>query len=439
MSVATKTKIALVANAEGIASVTGKLFTALPTDTSADPTVTRAGNTATRINSSGNIETVVANRGRISYRLGTNKCPNLLVERTEENLLQFTEDFSNAYWGKQSGANVVSNTVIAPDGTLTADTLNLVSGTSVSRLERASIPVLNNTYYTFSFFVQNIALTSGQTFQIRLEGTGFDVRGTVDLANKTNTVSVSGTVGTGYVSGSQRANLFEYNSLWSIITVSLQTGSAAAGNATVYLITNVDANRSFYIWGAKFAANSIYTSYIPRLTAAAVTRNADAITKTGISAIIPQTKGGLFFDGYLQAGSLSDALDRHAATITSAAFSEQITIARRDNALRLRQGASDNFITIPVPLLNKRIKVYIAYNSPTWDAYLNGNKVIANAAFTSFAFDRYGVGNRTNADFWDGLIKAVTVTDELDATGIDKLFQFSSYADMAAEMLYTTN
>jgi len=86
MSVATKTKIALITNVDGVASVTGKLSTALPTDTSADPTVTRALDTATRINSAGNIATVVANKGRITYRLGTNKCPNLLVERTRINL-----------------------------------------------------------------------------------------------------------------------------------------------------------------------------------------------------------------------------------------------------------------------------------------------------------------------------------------------------------------
>lgn len=86
MSVATKTRIALISNAEGIASTVGKLYTALPTDTSADPTVTRALDTATRINSSGNIETVVANKGRITFERDITKCPNLIVERTRTNL-----------------------------------------------------------------------------------------------------------------------------------------------------------------------------------------------------------------------------------------------------------------------------------------------------------------------------------------------------------------
>ena len=39
------------------------------------------------------------------------------------NLLSYTEDFSNAAWNVFTGSSVSSNTVIAPNGTLTADTL----------------------------------------------------------------------------------------------------------------------------------------------------------------------------------------------------------------------------------------------------------------------------------------------------------------------------
>lgn len=51
------------------------------------------------------------------------------------NLLSFTEVFSNAVWGKILGATVTPNTTIAPDGTLTGDTITF-SANSSNRIEQ---------------------------------------------------------------------------------------------------------------------------------------------------------------------------------------------------------------------------------------------------------------------------------------------------------------
>jgi hypothetical protein len=51
------------------------------------------------------------------------------------------------------------------------------------------------------------------------------------------------------------------------------------------------------IYGAQNEAGSYATSYIPTV-ASSVTRNADVISKTGISSLIGQTEGTMFFDGY---------------------------------------------------------------------------------------------------------------------------------------------
>ena len=45
----------------------------------------------------------------------------------DENLLTYSEDFANAIWQKQNGFSITSNTAIAPDGTLTADTASRVN------------------------------------------------------------------------------------------------------------------------------------------------------------------------------------------------------------------------------------------------------------------------------------------------------------------------
>jgi len=54
-------------------------------------------------------------------------------------------------------------------------------------------------------------------------------------------------------------------------------------------------NNLFYIYGAQLEAGSYPTSYIPTI-ASTVTRNADVISKTGISSLIGQTEGAVFVD-----------------------------------------------------------------------------------------------------------------------------------------------
>jgi hypothetical protein len=418
MSVATKTKIALVANAEGVAAITGKLSTALPTDTSADPTVTRALDTATRINSTGNIETVVANKGRISYRLGTNKCPNLLVERSRTNLFPNSEDFTNTSWGKLGGATVTANQIIAPDGTLTADMIT--EGTSVLVYYTTLLPAgtYTQSYYAKKGTSDIFGMYFGGSFTASFNLT----LGTIISQN--NTVAQIENVGNG----------------WFRCTATATIGADFFGGINV---NSVDGS-TFYVWGADIKTGSLLTSYIPT-GAAAVTANADVITKTGISAIIPQTKGGLFFDGYLQAGSLSDNAQRSMCGLIGSA-GNNVIFARTNNNLRIFVTTASSLVVnlsvvIPTPLLNKRIKVYLTLEANNFKCYLNGiESAVDTLGGYPNALQRLDIGyDSANGVYWDGLIKAVAVTDELDATEIDKLFQFSSYADMAAEMLYTTN
>jgi hypothetical protein len=62
-----------------------KLYSIVPSDGTGDLTWTRTGNTATRVNSSGVIETVNANIPRLDYTDST--CPKLLLEPQRTNLL----------------------------------------------------------------------------------------------------------------------------------------------------------------------------------------------------------------------------------------------------------------------------------------------------------------------------------------------------------------
>ena len=73
-----------------------------------------------------------------------------------ENLLLYSEQFDNAAWAKIN-TSVSANTTTAPDGTLTADTVTIASG---SHVLNQSVSVTQNTQYTFSFYVKRGTATN---------------------------------------------------------------------------------------------------------------------------------------------------------------------------------------------------------------------------------------------------------------------------------------
>jgi hypothetical protein len=124
------------------------VYSAVPTDGSGDLSFTRASN-GTRINSAG------------------------LVEVTPWNLLNYSEDFSNAYWSKDVGASVDSNVATAPNGTTTADRLNFAgAGQAVYTIQ--------------SFGGEN-------TFSVYLKGEGANIGKQIYLeVGVTSTVTLTG-------------------------------------------------------------------------------------------------------------------------------------------------------------------------------------------------------------------------------------------------------
>ena len=86
----------------------GKLYAEIPTNGNGDLTWTR-GSDAFRTNASG------------------------VIQRMPWNLLSYSEDFGNIYWSKDAGVTVDTNVDLAPNGTTTADRLNLSTNGAVYR------------------------------------------------------------------------------------------------------------------------------------------------------------------------------------------------------------------------------------------------------------------------------------------------------------------
>ena len=113
--------------------------------------------------------------------------------------------------------------------------------------------IANSTTYTLSCFFKNIALTAGQTFDLRYNNqltapSNFEMIATIDLAAGTATYSSSGTPVTGY-SGTVTGAVEPYANGWYHISVTITTGTLAAANGQVQIIHASQA-RSFYAWGS---------------------------------------------------------------------------------------------------------------------------------------------------------------------------------------------
>jgi hypothetical protein len=115
----------------------GTLFSVKPTgSTNGNFTVTRA-TTATRVNAAG------------------------LVELVPYNLLQYSEQFNNADWVLLNSATITANSTTAPNGTLTADTLNLAANASSSVYQ-------SETLIAGSYTISVYAKTASGTKKFRL-------------------------------------------------------------------------------------------------------------------------------------------------------------------------------------------------------------------------------------------------------------------------------
>ena len=151
------------------------------------PAITFArGSTATYFDASGVLQTASTNVPRFDHDPATgNASRGLLIEESRQNLLQRSEEFDNAYWGKID-ATVVDNAATSPASTLTADRVHPSTNSSASVFFRNGAASAS-TAYSASLFMK----AAGKTFgflQINFNQSGTPIRAfafTIDLSNGT--------------------------------------------------------------------------------------------------------------------------------------------------------------------------------------------------------------------------------------------------------------
>lgn len=237
-------------------------------------TVTRALNTATRVNSSGYIEVVNANLPRFDYNPTTLAPRGLLIEESRTNQLQQSQAFGTSPW-TVSAATISADQVISPDGSQNADLL-YPSSTGAGREVYQAAGYTGGVTYTISIYVKAAGM-SWVTLGAAAGSAG---------ASRLAFFNVStGTVGTTGASVSN-PSITSVGNGWYRLSLNY-TPAGAGGYVEIsvvdgdnnYTATKVGTN-GVYLYGAQLEAGAFATSYIPTTTTSA-TRNADEVKMTG--------------------------------------------------------------------------------------------------------------------------------------------------------------
>jgi hypothetical protein len=348
-----------------------KLYSEIPITGVGDFTVGRLLNTATRVNSNGNIEVVNANIPRLDYYTtgGVAGCPALLVEPSADNVARQSAGLDVSGTWQRTNISVTTG-IISLDGNATA--FEIVESSDVTaqthELAQTGFSVVSGTAYTFSLFIK--AGTNNRNLRLAVGGANF-VGNPVAIFNP-----VSGTI---VASGDCVASIENYGNGWfrcRITATADLNGSSflgiytASGTSVSYI---GNGSGSVQVWGAQAETGSVATSYIPTTTGS-VTRNADVISLTGVSGLIGQSEGTLYAEVVLSRVNPNQVISLG----TPGASNDRIMIffdSSTGISALIRVGASnvDYNVTIPaIPATGGVYKIALAYKANDYCFAVNG-------------------------------------------------------------------
>jgi len=380
-----------------------KVYAQKPMTTDGQLTFSRAS-TATRVNASGLIETVASNVPRLDY-LGST-CPKLLLEPQRVNLALQSSAIDNAAWIKGNGPIITTNIATAPDGTTSADGIQDSTGGSYKTIAQ-NISLSANSTLTLSFFVKKeTSETAFGGFTMYFQGsTAKIVYGIVN--------AVTGAVTYASSTLTPTTKVEDYGTYWRIASTATDNGSNTLCSIGYYgtlsangtsLSPAIGSVRT--VWGFQAEIGAYATSYIPT-TAAAVTRLADACSKTGISSLIGQTEGTLFVEVQLN-------VKPESGTPVSAVLTLNNNVSDIQNSIILgveRDAAGTNRIYCLVQVSNVtqaglfgtnitsgNYKIALAYKANDFALYVNGVQVATDTSGSVPTTSQVLIGTRRNSD-----------------------------------------
>ena len=200
---------------------TGTVFSQKPMSTDGQLTFTRSNDTATRVASNG------------------------LIEKVRTNTLLHSQAFENAVYNKGTGGSISADSVLAPDGTMTADAYTWATATATYAYLAQSVAGTSQIPNTFSIYIKRPAGSGSRTLRLAVT----DV--TISTAFSSN---------------------FTITESWQRFEFS-RTSASTTGNVGIGLMTgstgvSIAGGEVLDVWGAQLETGDIATDYIPTTTAA---------------------------------------------------------------------------------------------------------------------------------------------------------------------------
>jgi hypothetical protein len=285
-------------------------------------TVTRALNTATRVNSSGYVESINANLPRFDYDPITLAPKGLLIEEARTNLFLQSQTFEIASWVKIL-STISSNAANGPDNALTADKLIPNSGATFGgtytfqQITKAASAIT----YTCSVF----AKPDGFNYiLLRCQDSGGAVnRANVTVDVTTGVIVTAAATAGGFSNASAKVTPFANGFFRVELTF---TSSADTALRSIVFPTDSggtvgDGVKGVLLYGAQLEAGAFATSYIPTTTTS-LTRNADVVSMTGTN----------FSDWY---NASEGTFVARAASLTTSAATRSLFDVRSATTIRM--------------------------------------------------------------------------------------------------------
>jgi hypothetical protein len=313
--------------------------------------------------------TAANNQPRFDHNPTTDESFGLLIEEQRTNLLLQSEDLDTTWAETRATLNL--NSVVSPDGTLTAD--RLIASTD------------NNTHFTTQTFTGTAA---SYTFTAYAKASGlnfvalrlFNGTSQVGLAYYNLSTGATGTVTAG------TATITSVGNGWYRCSLTATLAASASCTADIYLAsadnTNSfagDAFNGIALWGFQTELGAFPTSYI-KTVAATVTRSPDAASMIGpnFSSWYSQSEGAFYVElipSALAAANgivVNDNTTSNRIRLATTSTSDQCTITVTGTAQAVLDGGT--------PVANTTMKLAMAYQVNNFALSLGGASVATDTA-----------------------------------------------------------
>jgi len=309
----------------------------------------------------------VANLPRLDYSGGAT-CPSLLLEPQRTNSASQSEDFNG--WPTKVNVTTTANYAVSPDGYQNAD--RVVFTGNGFMYPASGVNQTNGVVYTLSCYAKR---------------------------------NGSGTQSIGFFKDGSGAidNAWTLTSNWQRLTYTYTAGNASL--AGIGRISGADVS----VYGFQFEIGAYATSYIPTLSAA-VTRGADACSKTGISSLLPSTEGTVFIDADINFDNSNFTILGSTYVNGATMFTNSVYFYINNNKIDgqiWNTPAFTGWTGLSPSLANGRHKFAISWKASDFVYYIDGNLIASSTAYSAVPtgmnrldigdyYGSYGTNNKYN-------------------------------------------